>query len=314
MKTLSLSGTDLTVPNIILGLLRIADLSDEAIRTLVRTAMESGVTYFDHADTYGVESYSGPLHVCEKRFAEALQLSSAEREKLIIQTKCGNKLGSFDFSAEHLLAAANGSLKALRTDYIDVLLLHRPDALVEPEEVARAFDDLYNSGKVRHFGVSNHTPGQIELLKKYVTRPIIINQVQLSLTHCPIIATGLAANMQLVDQSIDRDNGLLDYSRLHDITLQAWSPFQRYLFDGTFLGDRQNYAELNDIIDRLAAKYAVPSAAIAVGWITRHPANMQVVLGTTRPQRVIDASEGSDVPLTREEWYELFTAAGHLVP
>src|SRR5690606_13215153 len=194
-----------------------------------------------------------------------------------------------------------------------ILLLHRPDALVEPEEVARAFDELEAAGKVRAFGVSNHTPRQIDLLKKFVTQPIVANQVQLSITHAPLVAQGVAANMQALDQSISRDEGLIDHARLHDITLQAWSPFQAGFFDGPFLGS-ERFPELNAVIDRLAAQYEVTPTAIAVAWITRHPANIQVVLGTTTPQRVTDAAAGSDLRLTRAEWYEIFRAAGYTVP
>jgi predicted oxidoreductase len=185
---------------------------------------------------------------------------------------------------------------------------------VEPDEVARAFDELATSGKVRHFGVSNHTPGQIELLKKSVTQPLVANQLQLSITHAPIIAQGVAANMQGEDQSLTLDGGgILDYCRLHDVTIQAWSPFQAGFFDGVFLGN-EKFPELNAVIDRLAGEYGVTGEAIATAWITRHPANMQVVLGTTTPQRVTDAAAGSDVPLTRAQWYELFRAAGYRVP
>jgi predicted oxidoreductase len=151
-------------------------------------------------------------------------------------------------------------------------------------------------------------------LKKHVNQPLAINQVQLSITHAPLISQGVSANMAGLDQSVSRDNGILDYSRLNDITLQAWSPFQKVFFDGVFLGDRENYADLNDVIDELAAAYDVPTTAIAVAWITRHPANMQVVLGTTKIERVREAALGSDLPLTRPEWYRLFTAAGHVLP
>ena len=173
---------------------------------------------------------------------------------------------------------------------------------------------LEKSGKVRNFGVSNQTPGQVELLKKFVTQPLAFNQVQLSITHAPLIAPGVATNMAGLDQSIDRDNGILDYSRLHGITLQAWSPFQKGFFDGVFLGDRENFPELNDALDEIAAKYDVTPTGIAVAWITRHPANMQVILGTTKPERVKESAAGSDIPLTREEWYRLFTDAGHILP
>ncbi|WP_027478913.1 aldo/keto reductase [Gryllotalpicola ginsengisoli] len=309
MKKLSLPQTDLTVSNLILGLMRITELSDEEIRALFAAAREVGIDFFDHADVYG-----GKPHYCEQRFGDAIRLSPSEREEVVIQTKTGIRPGYFDFSKEHILESVDASLAALRTDYLDVLLLHRPDALVEPEEVAAAFDELESAGKVRRFGVSNHTPGQIELLKKYVRQPLPFNQVQLSITHAPLIAAGVASNMQGLDQSISRDNGLLDYSRLNDMTLQAWSPFQKQFFNGVFLGDREEYPELNDAIDELAAKYEVTPTAIAVAWITRHPADFQVVLGTTKPERVREAAAGSDLPLTREEWYRLFTAAGYLVP
>jgi predicted oxidoreductase len=232
----------------------------------------------------------------------------------MIQSKAGIRRGYFDFSSGHIIEAVEGSLKALRTEYLDVLLLHRPDTLVEPDDVAKAFDALHAAGKVRHFGVSNQTPGQIELLKSAVRQPLLFNQVQLSIAHANLFAQGIAANMDGLDQSISRDVGLLDYSRLKGMTLQAWSPVQKGFFKGVFIGDRENYAELNVALDALAEKYAVTPMGIAIAWITRHPANLQVVLGTTKPDRVRESAKGSDVVLTREEWYRLFTAAGHKLP
>ncbi|QDP98803.1 aldo/keto reductase family oxidoreductase [Microlunatus elymi] len=288
--------------------MRISSLDDEQIRELVAAARDTGINVFDHADIYGGD------HGCERRFGEAITLSASERESVIIQSKVGIRPGYFDFSAEHIVASVTESLTALRTDYLDALLLHRPDTLVEPDEVAAAFEQLHSAGKVRTFGVSNHTPGQIELLKKSVRQPLIFNQVQLSITHAPLFASGIAANMAGLEQSVVRDNGLLDYSRLNEITLQAWSPFQKGFFDGVFIGDRENYAELNDQLDALAKKYDVTPTGIAVAWITRHPADIQVVLGTTKPERVRESAAGSEVPLTREEWYGLFKAAGYVVP
>lgn len=310
MKHVPLGTSGVDSPNVVLGLMRIPEMSDEAIRGLVGAARDSGIDFFDHADVYG-----GELHRCEERFAEAMALTSSERGQVVLQTKAGIVPDGpyFDFSYEHLIASVEGSLKALRTDYIDVLLLHRPDALVEPDEVARAFDELHASGKVKHFGVSNQTPYQIELLKKSLNQPIVANQLQLSMTHAPLIAQGIASNMVGEEQSVMRDAGILDYCRLNDITVQAWSPFQAGFFTGVFF-DNPAYPELNAVIDRLAAKYEVPAVAIATAWITRHPAGMQVVLGTTNEQRVRDAALGSDLPLTRAEWYELFRAAGYLVP
>ncbi|MYT75552.1 MULTISPECIES: aldo/keto reductase [unclassified Streptomyces] len=309
MKTISFPGTELRASNIVLGLMRIADLPDEDIRTLYGSARDAGVNTFDHADIYGPTR-----HACEERFGQAVKLTAAERESIVIQSKVGIRSGYFDFSKEHILRTVDESLAALRTDYLDLLLLHRPDTLVEPEEVAAAFDELHAAGKVVNFGVSNHTPGQVELLKTAVRQPLVANQVQLSITHCPMIASGVAANMAGLDQSVSRDNGLLDYSRLKGMTLQAWSPFQKGFFDGVFIGDRETHPELNDVLDELAAKYEVTPTGVAVAWITRHPANMQVVLGTTNPGRVAESAAGSELPLTREEWYRLFRAAGHTLP
>ena len=289
MKTFTLPNTEIVAPNVVLGLMRIAEKSDDEIRELVRTARDAGIDFVDHADVYGRD-----LHDCERRFAEAMQLSPSQRAELTIQTKAGIVRNGpyFDFSYEHIIESVDGSLAALGTDYIDILLLHRPDALVEPEEVARAFDELEAAGKVRAFGVSNHTPRQIDLLKKFVHQPIVANQVQLSITHAPIITQGVAMNMRDESQSVTLDGGgIVDYCRLHDITLQAWSPFQAGFFTGVFLGS-PDYAELNTVIDRLAAAYEVPPIAIATAWITRHPANMQVVLGTTSPARVAGARAG----------------------
>ncbi len=309
MKTYTLPHTGRTVSSVVLGLMRIPKMSNAEIATLVGTARDVGINVFDHADIYG-----GERHLCEKRFGEAVPLTPTQREAIVIQSKVGIRKGYFDFSKEHILATVDGSLAALKTDYLDLLLLHRPDTLVEPEEVAEAFDQLAAAGKVRNFGVSNHTPGQIELLKSVVKQPLVANQVQLSITHAPLFAQGVAANMAALDQSISRDNGLLDYSRLNKMMLQAWSPFQKTFFDGVFLGDRENFAELNDAIDALAKQYGVTPTGIAVAWIVRHPANIQVVLGTTNPGRVRDSAAGSTVPLTREEWYRLFRAAGHTLP
>lgn len=311
MKTIEIPNAQLQAPAVVLGLMRIEEKSDEEIRELVRTGRENGIDFVDHADIYGSEA-----HACERRFAEAMRLSPSERGELTIQTKAGIVTDGpyFDFSYEHLVESVEGSLQALGTDYIDILLLHRPDALVEPEEVARAFDELHAAGKVRHFGVSNHTPGQIELLKTAVTQPIVANQVQLSIPHAPLIAQGVTANMAGLDQSISRDIGLLDYSRLNGITLQAWSPYQGGFFTGVFVGDRENFAELNDVLDELAEKYDVTPNGIATAWITRHPAQMQVVLGTTTPSRVAEVAAGADVVLSRADWYALFRAAGYTVP
>ncbi|WP_372469318.1 aldo/keto reductase family oxidoreductase [Microbacterium maritypicum] len=309
MKTVPFGSS--TAPAVIAGMMRINDKDEAHIRALYATARESGIDFFDHADIYG-----GSMHQCEARFADALRLSASERDEIVLQTKCGivPAQGTFDFSYEHIVTQVEGSLTALQTDRLDVLLLHRPDILVEPEEVARAFDDLEASGKVRAFGVSNHTPRQIDLLRTAVRQPLVANQLQLSITHAPILAQPVAANIAGHEQSAVRDGGgIVEYCRINGITIQAWSPFQDGRGHGVFLGNPE-YPELNAVIDRLAASYGVTPLAIATAWITRHPAGMQVVLGTTTPQRVREAAMGADLELTRPEWYELFRAAGHLLP
>ena len=315
MRTVHLGPTGIEVPNLIAGMMRIADLTDGQIRALYSAAREQGITFFDHADLYGSMN-GGVVHHCERRFGTALGLSASERDEITLQTKTGIVAAQwhYDSSYEHIVSSAEGSLKALGTDYLDILLLHRPDALVEPEEVARAFNHLESAGKVRNFGVSNHTPRQIDLLKTAVTQPIVANQVQLSVTHSPIVAQGLASNMAAERDAMTLDGGgIVDYSRINAITLQAWSPFQKGFQDGVFF-DSEDYPELNAELDRLAAKYDTNPSAIAVAWITRHPAGIQVVLGTTMPGRVAAAAAGSDIQLTRGEWYTLIQAAGHRVP
>jgi predicted oxidoreductase len=285
--------------------MRISSMTDQDISTLVHTAMEEGINFFDHADVYGGGK-------CEEKFSEALGMNSSLREKMILQTKVGIRKGSFDFSKEHILEAVDGSLKRLRTDHVDVLLLHRPDALVEPEEVAEAFTILETSGKVKYFGVSNQNPMQIELLRKFVKQKIHFNQLQLSITNTGMIDAGINVNMQ-IDRSINRDGGILDYCRLNEITIQPWSPFQYGFFEGAFL-DNPKFPELNQTINALAKDKGVTNTAIAIAWLLRHPAHMQPIIGTTNVQRVKDSCQASGVTLTREEWYQIYLAAGNQLP
>ncbi|WP_066367407.1 aldo/keto reductase [Neobacillus fumarioli] len=308
MKYINIANTDLHVSNIVMGNMRLTQLTVLEAEKLIRTAMDEGINFFDHADIYCKGQ-------CEEIFSEAIQMNPSIREKMILQSKCGiiSPEGYFDFSKEHIIESVDGILKRLRTEYLDILLLHRPDPLMEPAEVAKAFEELHQSGKVKYFGVSNHNPAQIELLQKYIPYKLVVNQLQLSIAHTPMIDSGITLNMK-VDQAINRDSSILEYCRLQDITIQAWSPFQHGFFSGTFLGDLERFPDLNKVIDRLAEKYEVTNAAIAVAWITRHPANIQVILGTTNPQRMKDACKGSEIPLTRQEWYEIYKAAGNMVP
>ncbi|MET7279327.1 aldo/keto reductase [Kribbella sp. NPDC005582] len=308
MTTIDLGGSGTPASQVVLGLMRIKEKSDEEIRTLIGTARDAGVTMFDHADIYG-----GP-HGCEQRYGDAQPVPESERDQVLLQSKVGIRSGFFDSSREHILSSVEQSLTALRTDYLDVLLIHRPDTLVEPDEVAAAFDELHSSGKVRAFGVSNHTPGQIELLKKSVRQPLVANQLQFSIANAALVAQGLAANIMGLEQSADRDLGILDYSRLHDMTIQTWGSVQSPGNRGVFIGDRENYPDLNDALDELANAHDTSPDAIAIAWLARHPANMQIVIGTTTPSRVQDAAAGAAIRLSREEWYRLYTAAGNTLP
>lgn len=305
MKTIKLGSSTLEVPVVAVGCMRINSLDKTGAERFVQTALELGANFFDHADIYGGGA-------CEEIFADAIHMNSDIRENIILQSKCGIRPGMFDFSKEHILNSVDGILKRLKTDYLDVLLLHRPDALVEPEEVAEAFDQLESSGKVRHFGVSNQNPMQIQLLKKAVKQPIVANQLQLSITNATMISSGINVNMEN-ESAVNRDGSVLDFCRLHDITIQPWSPFQYGFFEGVFLGN-DKFPELNQKIDEIAAKYGVTNTTIAIAWLLRHPANMQPVIGTMNLERLKDCIKASEITLSREEWYEIYRAAGNILP
>jgi predicted oxidoreductase len=305
MKAIEIGKSGLLASEISLGCMRIDSLSKAELDVLLSTALEAEINFFDHADVYG----GG---ICEQLFAEALSRLSIARENVILQSKCGIRQGMFDFSREHILSAVDGSLSRLNTDYLDVLLLHRPDTLMEPEEVADTFAQLHQNGKVRHFGVSNMNPGQIELLRKFVDQKIVANQLQLSLTNTGMVDSGINVNME-IDRSIDRDGGILEYCRLHDITIQPWSPFQYGFFEGVFL-DNDKFPALNRTIDALAEDKGVTNSAIAIAWLLRHPAKMQPIVGTTNPGRVRDIAQASAVEMTRKDWYDLYLAAGNALP
>jgi predicted oxidoreductase len=305
MKYIRIANTDLTSSNIIMGCMRIHSLPLTEINALINTAIDQGINFFDHADIYG----NG---ICETLFSKATGMNSTIREKMILQSKCCIRNGFYDASKEYILESVNNILERLKTDYLDVLLLHRPDVLVEPEEVAEAFEILHTSGKVKYFGVSNYNPLQIELLKKQIRFPFVINQIQYSVVHTPLIDEGMAVNM-LIDQAIDRTGYLMDYCRLNDITIQAWSPFQKGFFEGPFFLDSK-YAELNKVLTDYGKIYDLDITGATVAWITRHPANIQVILGTTQPQRLVEACKGSNVPMTRREWYAIYKAAGNMIP
>lgn len=304
MKTVKLGKQ--SVPAIVTGCMRLAEFDRQKMNHFIHTSMELGVNFFDHADIYGGGK-------SEEIFGSAMKGdNSLSRADMIIQSKCGIRQGYYDLSKEYILNSVDGILQRLQMDYLDILLLHRPDALVEPEEVAEAFDKLEQSGKVRAFGVSNHKPMQIELLKKCVKQPLVVNQMQFSIPVSNMVANGMEVNMDSPG-SADRDGSVLDYCRLHDITIQAWSPFQMSNWRGCFLGAAE-YPELNRVIEELAMKYNVSGTTIATAWILRHPASMQVIAGTTSEERLREIAAAADIVLTREEWYQLYLAAGHPLP
>lgn len=305
MKTINLGKTGMKIPAVALGCMRIIELDRLDVPDYINHALELGINFFDHADIYGRGE-------CERIFAEGLSQLDIPRESIILQSKCGIVSGKmYDLSYKYIIASVEGILRRLNTEYLDILLLHRPDALVELEEVAKAFDNLHNSGKVRYFGVSNHRPLQIELLKKYVSQEICIDQMQLSLPFSSMISEGLEANMQ-TDGAVDRSGSILDYCRVNDMTMQVWSPFQGK--NGTFIDDNNTYPDLNWRLGELAAKYDTSKTAVAAAWLLRHPAGVQLITGTMNKQRLSDIASAADIRLTREEWYSLYLSAGHILP
>lgn len=305
MDSVYIADGKLKVSAIGLGCMRITGLgTKDAVRELVDTAMDQGINLFDHADIYADGD-------SERIFGNAVK--GIAREKMVVQTKCGIRPGiCYDFSKDHILKSVDESLKRLDMDYIDILLLHRPDTLMEPEETAEAFDILERQGKVRYFGVSNQNSMQIELLNHYCSQKIMINQLQLSIAHCGIVDSGLNVNMQNA-AGIGRDGSVLEYCRLKGIMIQAWSTFQYGFFEGVFLGN-EKFPELNRRIDGLAEKYHVTNSAIAIAWILRHPAGIQALIGSVKKQRIEEICKACDVKMTREEWYSLYMAAGKELP
>ena len=305
MKQIDLGKSGLLASRISLGCMRMAGLEASQADALIQTAVETGINFFDHADIYGQGE-------SERTFSQTIKRLSIPRENILIQSKCGICPGYFDFSKQHILDAVDGSLKRLDTDYLDVLLLHRPDTLMEPEEVAEAFSILKSSGKVKRFGVSNQHMLQMELLQKYMSEPLVANQLQFGIMHTGMIDFGFHVNMK-DSASVDHDAGILEYCRLHDITIQAWSPYQYGFFEGVFL-DNDRFPELNQKLEEMAQKYQISKTAMAVAWISRHPANIQTIVGTMNPNRLSLICESEKVTLSREDWYDIYRSAGNILP
>lgn len=301
----NIGQTGIQATRIALGCMRMSDLKGKQAEEVVGTALDLGINFFDHADIYG-----GGLS--ELRFRDAIKHLNVNRDKMIIQSKCGIREGYFDFSKEYILSSVDGILERLGTEYLDFLILHRPDVLVEPEEVAEAFTKLRAEGKVKHFGVSNQNRFQMELLQSYLDEPLAVNQLQLSPAHTPMFDAGLNVNM-LNKASIEHDDGIVDYCRLKRVTIQAWSPFQIDLSRGLFV-NHPDYKELNETIAKLAKNYNVSSEAIVIAWILRHPAQIQAIVGSMNPSRLKAIDKANDIALTRKEWYDIYRSAGNILP
>ncbi len=309
MKTINLVNGPQNVSVIVQGCMRMSDLSiDEATR-VIHTSFEQGINFYDHATCYGIDG------AAESKFGEAFLRTGIKREQVILQSKCGicSERNEFDWTKDNILSSVEESLRRLKTEYLDILLLHRPDVLFDPEEVADAFNVLEEKGKVKYFGVSNLVPMQIELLKKYVRQPLIINQVQLSLNQSQLIDQAMYMNNKSTDFSVNRDGNVLDYCRLQDMTIQAWSPLQYGLFQGTFI-DHPDFPELNRVLEKFAEREAVSKSAVAIAWILRHPAKMQAIIGTMNPEHIKSVCQASKVNLSHHDWYELYLASGKYLP
>ena len=308
MRYITLGQDDKELSEIVLGMMRISDKSVKEVEELVETALSVGINAFDLADIYGGGR-------CEELLGQVLNNRPDLREKMWIQSKCGIRIEEFtyfDFSKDYILESVDGILKRLQVDYLDSLLLHRPDALMEVDQVAEAFDILHKSGKVRDFGVSNQNPMMMELLKKEVKQPLSINQLQLSAAFTPGFEAGFHVNME-GDKAAVRDSSVFEYCKLNDMVIQAWSVLQFGYFKGNFVGNEQ-FQQLNQVLNRLALKYDVSPSAIAIAWVLRYPAKMQAVVGTTNPKHLLEASQASNLTLTRKEWYEIYLAAGNDLP
>ena len=308
MRYITLGQDDKELSEIVLGMMRIEDKSVKEVEELVETALSVGINAFDLADIYGRGR-------CEELLGLVLKNRPDLREKMWIQSKCGIRIEEFtyfDFSKDYIIKSVDGILQRLKIDYLDSLLLHRPDALMESDQVAEAFDLLYKQGKVRNFGVSNQNPMMMELLKKDVKQPLAVNQLQLSAAFTPGFESGFHVNME-DSQAAMRDGSIFEYCKLHDVVIQAWSVLQFGYFKGNFVGN-EKFQALNQVLDRLAIKYGVTSSTIAISWILRYPAKMQAVVGTTNPKHLREVSQAANFSLTRKEWYEIYLAAGNNLP
>jgi predicted oxidoreductase len=325
MKIMPLQRRNISTSRLILGCMGFGGgwdqtpITDEHILKAERAidaALATGITMFDHADIYTKGK-------AETVFGKILKERPDLREKIVIQSKCGIRFpdgdipNRYDFSKEHILKSVDGILERLGIEYLDILLLHRPDPLVEPEEVAEAFDILKTAGKVRNFGVSNMSAAQIRLLQAYCNDPLIVNQLELSLNRIDFLEQGVFTN-QKAGTDINFSEGLLEFSRLENIQVQAWAPLAYGKYSGRELDNpSESVLKTKQLVQKLAEEKETTSEAIVLGWLMRHPAIIQPVIGTTNPERIQncgDAVRQSEI-MTREEWYSLYVASrGGMMP
>ena len=301
---------DINASRIVMGCMRIGDKPLEETEKVIVSACANGVNMFDLADIYGGGN-------CEKVFGVAMRDLEIPRKNFILQTKCGicmNPEGAthyFNFDKQYILSSVEGSLKRLNTEYIDILLLHRPDTLADPDEIGEAFERLQEDGKVRAFGVSNFSAMQMKLFRSCGIE-IVANQMQFSLGHTLPVDAGFYVNMT-EDKATTRAGDAMEYCRLRKIPVQAWSPLQYGFFEGVFVGN-EKFPDLNAELNAQAEKYGVTPSAVALAWILRHPAFKQVVTGTTSSERMNALCKAADVNMTREDWYSLYHATGKILP
>lgn len=320
MKKMPLADRGITTSRLVLGCMSFGGgwksnepITEEVIleaERAVDAALSIGINMFDHANIYARGK-------AEATFGEVLKRRPGLREKIIIQSKCGIRFaegsipGRYDFSKDHILKEVDGILKRLGIEHLDILLLHRPDPLMDPEEVAEAFGRLKSSGKVRYFGVSNMNAAQIRFLQQALPDKIAVNQIELSLAHLDFLDEGVHVN-QKAGTSVHFSEGLLEFCQMERIQIQAWGPLAQGRFSGRAIQDEpEHIRKTAELVRKMAAEKETTPEAIVLGWLMKHPAMIQPIIGTIRPERIkacADAERQSQL-MTREEWYSLYVSA-----
>ena len=280
----------------------------------VEAALEAGITYFDHADIY-------TLGNAETVFGELLKNNSSLRTKIILQSKAGICLHEgvlnssiYDSSGTYLTQQVEAILKRLHTDYLDVFMLHRPDALMNPKEVGATFNALKKAGKVKRFGVSNMSVSQIQAIQKYCDEPLVANQIQLSLGHSLVLDSGVLVNTK---NEIDFNGveGLLEYGQANKLSIQAYGSLDGGRFTGNVSLITDDDKNTITLINELAEKYNTTSASISLAWLFKIPGTIQPIIGSTNSKRIAACKDATTIDLSRLDWYNLWiTARGEKLP